>query len=191
MDKKAGEPAHQTINRSFVEAISEPLDLDRARQDLRKILSRYPFTSQRRQLSLSHPSPDQQSIEDGNGTLYDFETGDWRAKESDFRHFNREFKDTYFREIYEKAQELTGGKIGRMRLMNLAPKSCYSIHVDPTVRYHLALETNSQAFLIFVHAGLFWIPDDGKLYRVDTTQRHSAMNGGTEERIHLVLSSCG
>ncbi len=72
--------------------------------------------------------------------------------------------------------------------MNLAPKSCYSLHQDPTKRYHLVLKTNPQAFLIFAEAGLFPIPADGRLYQVDTRRPHTAMNGGEENRVHLVFA---
>lgn len=163
-------------------------DLPSALESLQEILAKYPFTFDRRQISLVHRTETDQSILDGVGSLYDFENRKWNARENDFRFFNEEFKDTYFHEIFTRMQEYTGGKIRRFRLMNIPPKTCYSMHQDPTVRYHLVLRTNEQAFFVFQKLGAFFLPADQHIYWVNTRHFHTAMNGGQEDRVHLVMS---
>lgn len=76
----------------------------------------------------------------------------------------------------------------RSRLMYMKPKSCYSIHTDPSPRLHLALQTNDQALFLFPkHRGYFKIPEDRSIYLADTRFSHSFMNGSDEPRIHLVI----
>lgn len=174
---------------SAVQSEGLAFDLALARAALEQVTARYPLTHERRQLSLTGRSETDPSVEDGIGSIYDFKSSRWLAREADFRHFHPEFKSTYFHEIYERVQRHTGGAIGRMRLMLLPPKACYSLHQDPTIRYHLVLKTNPQALLIFPKNGLVHLPADGKLYQVDTRQLHTAMNGGDEDRIHLVMSA--
>jgi hypothetical protein len=62
------------------------------------------------------------------------------------------------------------------------------MHRDPTIRYHLVLKTNPQAFFIFPSGGVFSIPADNHIYRLDTRELHTAINGGEESRVHLVIS---
>lgn len=76
----------------------------------------------------------------------------------------------------------------RSRLMYMKPKSCYSIHPDPTGRIHLALQTNNQAYFLFPEQSKFFqIPEDRTVYYFDTRNKHSFMNGSDQARIHLVM----
>lgn len=79
---------------------------------------------------------------------------------------------------------------GRVRLMRLAPKSCLSIHADSTRRYHYAIVTSPDCYLIEMDGtqGIFHhIPADGRLYEMDARLTHTAINAGRSERIHLVI----
>lgn len=162
-------------------------DLTKAHEALGEVLARYPFTDQRRQLSLMHRDAHNQSILDGTGSLFDFKERRWLARENEFVHFSNEFRHTYFFEIYQTLNQWSGGKIRRTRLMNLPPRACYSVHQDPSVRYHLVLSTNPHALFIFLNGRLVALPANGEIYRLDTRLLHTAMNGGERERIHLVF----
>lgn len=181
-------PSIQDVKDGLVERTSVSIDLQRLKLAVQQVTLAYPWTSSRRQIGLTCRESILPSVEDGVGSLYNFEAQSWFARERDFKVFLPEFRDTYLHEIYLRLQDETRNRIGRVRLMNLAPKACYSLHRDPTVRYHIAIETNPQAFLIFAQGGLRHLPEDGFCYRVDTRNVHSAMNGGATERIHLVLS---
>lgn len=77
-------------------------------------------------------------------------------------------------------------KMYRTRLMKLMPKTCYSLHADPTKRIHVPLITNEKCLMV-VDNEAFHIPADGNYYIIDTTKKHTAINGDFNlERIHLV-----
>lgn len=78
------------------------------------------------------------------------------------------------------------GNIGEARLMKLGSAETYTAHSDPDDRYHLAIETNPQAYLIDLDAGeLFHLPADGRVWHMDTSPAHVAANFGARPRIHL------
>lgn len=79
---------------------------------------------------------------------------------------------------------------GRTRLMRMRPKSCLSIHADPTRRYHMALITNPGCYIVGVsgeNGSFHQIPADGTLYEMDAHRTHTAINSGNKDRFHLVL----
>ena len=79
---------------------------------------------------------------------------------------------------------------GRTRLMRMRPKSCLSVHADPTRRYHYAITTNPGCYIVGVknETGTFHhIPADGQLYEMDAHKTHTAMNSGKRDRVHLVI----
>ena len=73
----------------------------------------------------------------------------------------------------------------RTRVLVLKPKVCYSIHSDPTKRIHIPVITNENCWLI-VNKEIMHLPADGRHYEIDTTQKHTALNGSWEDRIHIV-----
>lgn len=137
---------------------------------------------------------------DSAGSLYSQETKSYLGSESDFTVWNLN-TDNYLRQQIEKLQELEKFSINRVRIMRLLPLRGLSVHRDSEVRYHLVLKTNPKAYFAFTdnievsstdvtEIGKFYhIPSDGHWYFVDTTKFHYVYNGGSEERIHLVV--CG
>ena len=74
----------------------------------------------------------------------------------------------------------------RVRLMKLMPKTCYSWHHDQSKRIHIPLVTNEKCLMV-VEDKAFHIPADGNYYLIDTTKKHTAINGDFKlERIHLI-----
>lgn len=69
--------------------------------------------------------------------------------------------------------------------MWLGSCACYTFHSDSSPRIHVPIITNKESFLVFMHSGIHHL-EIGKVYWVDTTQIHSAMNGSSEWRLHLV-----
>lgn len=127
-------------------------------------------------------------IYDGVGSLYDFEKKRFVAKESDFTVFNREFEGTYLEEVYNTINAVDS--LGRVRLLRLQSRNCYSFHKDTEFRYHMAIKTNTSCFIMYEDAPPYHIPADGIVYRMDATRHHTALNAHkTEDRIHLVLNS--
>lgn len=108
------------------------------------------------------------------------------AQESDYSVINEEFKGGPIEELLSKLPF----RHGRVRLMRLAPKSCLSIHKDSTRRYHYAVTTTPDCYLVEMRDGtgtFHHIPADGRLYEMDARLTHTAVNAGREGRVHIVI----
>ena len=106
--------------------------------------------------------------------------------EADYSEVTEPFRGTAFEHLLQKLPF----EYGRSRLMRMPPKSCLSIHADPTRRYHYALVTNPGCYIVEVsgNAGAFHhIPADGRLYQMDAHRTHTAINSGKKDRYHLVI----
>jgi len=165
----------------LVKIVGNPIDLERLQQDTLAIIAKYPFPDSR-QICLTnceHDAPAEARLYGGSGRLTD---GD----EFKFRTFNEEFKGTYFHEIYRRISEKY--VVGRTRIALLKPRQCYSMHRDVSLyRYHVAIFTNPECFLVYEQFGIRHIPADGNIYRIHSRERHSAFNGGESDRYHLII----
>lgn len=119
-----------------------------------------------------HKQPDN----DGAGSFRD--TG---KLETDYKNVNAMYANTAFEEIMNDVGAV------RSRLMNMITHTCYSVHQDKAPRYHMALDTNPDAFFVFPETEqICHIPADGYIYEVDTTRKHTFVNAGPD-RTHLVM----
>ncbi len=108
------------------------------------------------------------------------------ACEADYSVVNEEFRGGAIEELLNKLPF----RHGRVRLMRLAPKTCLSIHADSTRRYHYAVTTSPDCFLVEMQGaeGTFHhIPADGRLYEMDARLTHTAVNTGRDGRVHIVI----
>ena len=116
--------------------------------------------------------------------------------EADYNQLNPVYKGTVFEQIINDLDGL------RARVMTRSRHSCYSMHKDRTLRYHLAMNTNPYAYMYFpddLNSSEFYstageheivhIPADGYIYETDTRLWHSAINCGNDSRTHFVLAS--
>lgn len=108
--------------------------------------------------------------------------------ESRYILFNEKLNDTYFKHVYDKINEFFD--IGRCRVIKMPPRTTLSWHRDPEKRLHIAIKTNHGARMFIEHTG-YHIPADGNIYVTDNTKYHTAINGGEEDRIHLVATVLG
>ena len=74
----------------------------------------------------------------------------------------------------------------RTRVMMFKPKTCLTLHVDPTKRVHIPIETNENCFLM-INQYAHHLFADGSAYLCDTTKLHTPINAslGTN-RMHIV-----
>jgi Aspartyl/Asparaginyl beta-hydroxylase len=96
------------------------------------------------------------------------------------------FANSYFAEIFD----LVPYKKQRARIMRMAPRSTYSMHVDSYKRLHWALITDPSCHLTFQNNEQFFgwhIPANGFAYLVDTRKMHSAVNPWDQYRYHFVI----
>jgi hypothetical protein len=154
------------------------IDLDAARDVLKRV---YPLIDHRDELSVTcRPSAEQ--------PLYDTGWLPEGVKEGDYSVINPEFQGTVIEDLLLSLPF----QYGRTRFIRMPGKKCLSIHADPTVRYHCAITTHPDCYIVFKDGDtgtFFHIPADGYLYEMDATRTHTAINARKEERIHLVICS--
>jgi len=80
--------------------------------------------------------------------------------------------------------EYSNYQIGRIRLMRIPSRTCYTWHRDPTPRLHIPLITHPSAFII-VQEQSKHLPC-GSLWWVNTMVNHTAINCHDQDRWHLV-----
>ena len=106
-----------------------------------------------------------------------------KIDEHKYTEFVDDFKNTYFKEVYD---ELTKKyKLGRMRLLLKEPRSTLSWHRDPEPRLHIPIYTNPGAIMVVDNVAKH-MPADGSVWITNNTKYHNAFNGGEENRVHLV-----
>ena len=108
---------------------------------------------------------------------------DSKIDESQYTEFVKDYKDTYFKEVYEKLSKKF--KLGRVRLLLKEPRSTLSWHRDPEPRLHIPIYTNPGAIMVIDHIAKH-MPADGSVWVTNNTKYHNAFNGGEENRVHLV-----
>tara|TARA_X000000368_G_scaffold303204_1_gene241646 strand:- start:490 stop:1080 length:591 start_codon:yes stop_codon:yes gene_type:complete len=108
---------------------------------------------------------------------------DVKIDESLYSEFIDEYKDTYFREVFEVLSSKY--KLGRVRILLKEPRTTLSWHRDPEPRLHIPIITNPGAIMVVDHVAKH-LPADGSVWITNNTKYHNAFNGGEEDRIHLV-----
>jgi hypothetical protein len=162
------------------EALDLRFDSERMSIDL-AVADRLGFGPDKPQICLTSRAGSSDPLFDGAGSLIG------RGTEDEFTEFNSAFGGTIFEEIHRSLPV----RVGRTRLMFMAPGRCYTFHRDTSPRLHLAISTNDQSFLLLEVDGKFerlHIPADGQIWRVDTRRIHTAMNAGPNPRIHWVAA---
>ena len=122
---------------------------------------------------------------DANGKL---KRKDVVKTESQFTSIVKEFNDTIFAKVISRLSE--DYVLGRVRLMRLRAKSVMSWHTDTETRLHVPIVTNPGSFIL-VEDTSNHLDADGSTYFVDTLKHHTAVNAGTNERVHLVACVLG
>ena len=108
---------------------------------------------------------------------------DSEIDESKYTEFIDEFKNTYFKEVYETLSKKY--KLGRLRLLLKEPRSTLSWHRDPEPRLHVPIITNPGCKMVIEDVAKH-MPADGKVWITNNTRYHNFFNGGEQNRIHIV-----
>ena len=106
-----------------------------------------------------------------------------KIDEHKYTEFVDDFKNTYFKEVYDQLTKKY--KLGRMRLLLKEPRSTLSWHRDPEPRLHIPIYTNPGAIMVVDNVAKH-MPADGSVWITNNTKYHKAFNGGEENRVHLV-----
>ena len=108
---------------------------------------------------------------------------DEKINEAAYCEFIDEYKDTYFKEVYDVLSSKY--KLGRVRILLKEPRTTLSWHRDPEPRLHIPIITNPGAIMVVDHVAKH-MPADGSVWITNNTKYHNAFNGGEENRVHLV-----
>ena len=103
--------------------------------------------------------------------------------EEKYTEFVEDFKNTYFKEVYDVLSKKY--KLGRVRLLLKEPRSTLSWHKDPECRLHVPIITNKGCSMVIENVAKH-LPADGKVWITNNTKYHNFFNGGEQARIHLV-----
>ncbi len=102
-----------------------------------------------------------------------------------FTEFNPALKGSYFERVHQ--QLLARFPIGRMRVLGKKPYNCNSWHRDPEPRLHIPIVSNPGSLFVVNHH-VTHMPADGSVYFTDTRGYHTALNGGEDQRVHIVAA---
>lgn len=182
---------------NFIQKTNFSADVTQVSNDLTEILKHahwsLPKNKIHNQIGIRHRKNAEDTWMDSAGSLYDKELQQFIGKEIDFSEWNTLLPE-YTRTLLENLMLSENIKIGRARFMRAPPRQGLTIHKDFEMRYHLVIKTNPSALFGErvnegeVVAKCYHIPADGCFYKVDTLRDHFIYNGGTEDRIHLVLN---
>ena len=103
--------------------------------------------------------------------------------EAAYSEFIEEYKNTYFKEVFDILSSKY--KLGRVRILLKQPRSTLSWHRDPEPRLHIPIITNPGSIMVIDNVAKH-LPADGSVWITNNTKYHNAFNGGEENRIHLV-----
>ena len=103
--------------------------------------------------------------------------------ESKYSEITKEFKNTYFEEVYKILSKKF--KLGRVRILLKEPRSTLSWHRDPEPRLHIPIITNPGCKMVIEDVAKH-MPADGKVWITNNTRYHNFFNGGEQNRIHIV-----
>ena len=108
---------------------------------------------------------------------------DVNIEEDKYTEFLEDYKNTYFKEVYEELSKRY--KLGRVRLLLKEPRSTLSWHRDPEPRLHIPIITNPGSIMVIEESAKH-LPADGSAWITNNVKYHNAFNGGEEGRVHLV-----
>ena len=96
-----------------------------------------------------------------------------KIDEHKYTEFVDDFKNTYFKEVYDQLTKKY--KLGRMRLLLKEPRSTLSWHRDPEPRLHIPIYTNPGAIMVVDNVAKH-MPADGSVWITNNTKYHNAFN---------------
>lgn len=113
----------------------------------------------------------------GVGSIEELE----EKEERKYSYLNSALRGSYLEKIIEKHSAY------RTRIMIMPPRQCYSIHADPSKRIHIPIITNEHCWMVWPKNNACYKLETTRAYITDTTQPHTFLNGGLEDRIHIVM----
>lgn len=170
-----------------IQKLSYKFDVNEMKKDVEHIKE---ILFKKNQYCVTGTTPDDDYTVGAGSLVYEWLDNNTRIEktvkltENDFKSYIKEYQDMYVKKVFDTLSQ--NFKIGRLRYMNIKPKSCYSMHVDASKRIHIPVISEYNDCGLIIENEVFYLPPDGSAWLVDTTLRHTAFNGSTSNRIHLV-----
>lgn len=163
---------------SLIKEIDYPVDYNELFSLLEDIINNHDIVRRMNGLAIQHRKdvPIPWNIVDGLERLKLYNG----ISEKDFCQIHEKFCNTQFENIIDHFQ------LYRSRIMIMEPKTCYSFHADSTWRLHVPIATNNDCVFYFPEYNQQYHLELGKVYLVNTTEKHTFINCSTNSRIHLV-----
>lgn len=159
----------------FVRLLDRIINFEKLRNEVIELVKEK--SSDSNQIILQGLDPDVEEWHIGTGSIEELE----EKEEKKYHHLNSSLIGTELGNIINQYRGF------RARIMIMPPRRCYSIHADPTARIHIPIITNNQCWMIWPHNNKCFKLSSGKIYYTDTRIQHTFINGGTEDRIHIVM----
>jgi hypothetical protein len=159
----------------IVEKLEPIPEIDQLIQEVSKLVEKHGIKNN--QLMLQGIEPEIEDWEQGIGSLYNLKI----KTEASYKHIFPSIRDSVL------AHYINRYKGFRTRIMNMNPRSCYSVHSDPTPRIHIPIKTNDQTWMVWPKHNQCHQMAVGSSYFTDTTLPHTFMNCSLEQRIHIVI----
>lgn len=105
-------------------------------------------------------------------------------KGDELKHKEIDFTEYFFDMPYTNSV-LKKFDLVRCRVMYMKPKTCLSVHVDPTRRLHIPLVSSDDCFFV-INNKIYRMPNDGSVYLMNAKLPHTAVNASFAKRLHLV-----
>lgn len=126
-------------------------------------------------------SPDGSIYDVGSGNIYTYDEQD----QNKWTTLNKMFRGTYLEEVYNTVDQKY--HVCRARFMLMTPEyRAYSYHFDQSKRLHIPIKTNRDCMFL-INDTVYRMPEEGRLYLMDTIQMHTALNLSWENRLHIVF----
>ena len=164
------------------------VDISELQETVLDFLSRYPWEKSNQLCLLNTEDHKAGDPYQGIGHIKEPTYGAFGYKETDFKVFHPDYKDSILGKIYYSFPH----PICRMRLLRVPAKRCYTFHSDgEAYRYHFAVISNDRAFFVYKELEkIFFIPPDGNAYKVYVNPMHTFVNTNSDfDRVHLVLDA--
>ena len=151
------------------------------KRSLSSIINKIPY--EQNQISLQHRS----GVADLNDGIKRGETF-WYNKEAgqtdmEFCNFYEKIQNEYIVECLKKLPF----KVYRTRIMVLEPQTCYPLHYDKAIRLQIPIDTAENQGRFVFESGELLNLEEGSVYVLNTTERHSAINFNKyKKRTHLI-----
>lgn len=123
-------------------------------------------------------------------SLWDYKLNKYVVDQSQFNRLIPQLNNNYLTNIIDQINNFaieSQLSVGRIRINTLKQKSCLTYHSDndSRCRLHIPVITNDKVFFIVSRVAGQML-EAGRMYMLDVTKPHTAINASRFPRIHLV-----